>query len=180
MTTLALLVRLVLAAAPAELAERPQPGGTTETVNERRARLEQIAADAWHVARIDEPLPWRTRQETAIVLLALACHESSFRLDVDADRCSTDPREGDCDGGRAKCLLQIHPASADEAVEVNGSRIGCFRAGLRRVRASVRTCTAPGAALALYTGGQCEEPTAIASSREHLATIHDWMARARR
>lgn len=174
MTPFLLLYSLILAASPPELADRPQPGGTHESVDERRIRMADIAADAWHVARIDPPLPGRSRVETAIVLLAMSAHESGFRYDVDSGQCA--PHE--CDNGAAKCLLQIHPANDEERAEITSSRVGCFRVGLRRLRGSIRTCTEPGTALAIYAGGSCDSEAAIAESRAHLATIRAWLRRA--
>lgn len=137
----------------------------------------EIVADAWHVARILPPFPGRSRVGSAIDFLGVVDHESAFRADVDAGRC----RPGDCDAGHALCLAQIHPANDEERAEVTGSRVGCFSVAWRRLRGSLRACDEmPGGGLALFTGGQCDDAQAVASSQAHMVTVHAWRARAAR
>lgn len=173
MTPQQLLLALVLAAHPPELALRPQPGDTHETVDERRVRLESIASDAWHVARIDPPLPGFSREDTALAILAVARVESDFALDVDSGNCA--PKR--CDNNRAIGIMQVHARDVEEEASLRGSRINVLRAGLARMRGSIRACSARGAALALYTGPSCEAPEALEGSALRLGEIRMWQQR---
>jgi len=169
-----LLFQLIALALPPETALQPQPGGTHETVEERAAREVSIAVDAAEAVRLEGRLPGRDTQGSAVDLLGLVFHESGFRYDVDSGRC----RKGDCDAGYALCLAQIHPANAEERVEVTETRLGCFRVAIRRMRGSIRTCGVGEGELSMFCGGQCDDSRAVAASRAHLETIRAWRARA--
>lgn len=170
----AVLLALILRAAPAELADRPHPGTLRETVDERRERMRSIAEDAWFVASTERPLPGMSREDTAIAMLALARVESDFRLDVDRFQCA----KGWCDGGIAIGLGQVHPRDAEERALLLTSRRAGFAAQLRIMRGSIGACREPGAALALYRGPTCDHPEALEASRVRLAEIRLWRDRA--
>jgi len=130
-----------------------------------RARYAAIAADVADVALDpDEPplfADGRTpgRVKTAMLLASLARFESGgFREDVDTLR-----KLGD--GGAARCLLQIH-AWPGERIE---DRASCLRAGMRHLRASLRSC----GTIAGFTVGHCEKDEPEAARRMGLA--EEWI-----
>lgn len=148
MTLLALIVAWLGAAPP-----------VGESTAERGVRLESIAVDASGACAGE--------RACAVALLAVVARESSFRLDVDSGHCP--PHE--CDGGRALCLAQIQPASAEERDEILSSRRGCFDVAIRRLRASARAC--PAHPFAVYATGACGE-----AGEGHAAEVRRWRARA--
>ena len=134
MTTVQLLLTLLLST--------PVRQGT-ESTEELNARLESIAEDAFAVApTVDD----------ALLILAVAQHESGFALDVDKGPC----RAGTCDSGRAACMMQIH-ASTQRRAELFADRRECFRVGLAALKSSMASCRENDEAtkLAQYASGTC-------------------------
>jgi hypothetical protein len=129
-----------------------------ETGAERADRVARIAAAAYDAADGDA--------RTAVVLLAVAAHESAFRADVDAGRCPVN----ECDGGRAVCIMQIHPVDAAERAEL-ATHLGCFRVGRRRLGWAHRSC--PEAPFSVYTTGHCD----VTAGGAHAATVRAWLTR---
>jgi hypothetical protein len=175
------LIALVLAAAPPELALRPQPGNAVESVDERRTRLKDIARTAWFVAHEPDAarLPGYTTAGSALVLLALSRVESDYSLDVDSFACLDAAKRLEpwrCDNGLAIGLIQLHAQSPEERERLVGSRAEVFRTGLRRLRGSMVTC--PEAPFALWHGAGCDDPEALEASRVRLAEVRKWLDRA--
>lgn len=80
-----------------------------ETAEATQARYAQIAEDVAEVALDPDEQPLFEgedgRVKTALLLLAVAYHESSFRAEIDAGRC----KPFECDHGRAFSMWQLHP-----------------------------------------------------------------------
>lgn len=113
--------------------ERDAARGSTpthqETPEQRRARVARdIAAEV-------EAGPGGDRVWAAS--LAVAWHESAYAPDVDLGPCYRARETGRCDGGRAKCILQIQGYP-----EVEGDRRACVRIGLRAIFGSLSRCRA--------------------------------------
>jgi hypothetical protein len=162
----ALLLQLILHFSPAEIALQPQPHDLHETVDERRARMADIAADVWFVAQHEAPLGRQLR--SAIEMLAVANVESHFSLDVDSFRCLA-PR---CDWASAFGILQAH-AFNDEERDMVRTRRGALILGWRRMRSSMLLCRGE-AAFANFLGAQCDDATALPESRKRIAEIATW------
>jgi hypothetical protein len=139
------------------------PEGMTETRAELEVRLRSIADDAAAVAN-DDPTD-------ALLLLAVAQHESDFALDVDRGPC----RAGTCDGSRAACLLQIQ-ASPERRAALFADRRLCFAVGLRALKhGRLAECPSVEMQFAGYAGGSCSR--GARGSRELYAYWQRWIAR---
>jgi hypothetical protein len=112
-----------------------------ESVAAVRRRVAEVAQEAAALARVEEPV-WRDDDgtRTARLLMCVAFYESGFRGYVDDGRCDdalwrATPtgrrimRRGDCDGGNARSLWQLHG--------FRGDRHDAIREALRRMRASI-------------------------------------------
>jgi hypothetical protein len=127
---------------------------STDYTNARYASIAQdlatVALDPSEVPLLEdsENKPKGTgRIETAMLMLSWAGYESGgFAEDVDLMI-----KMGD--GGRAKCLMQLHKPYMDNVVD----RVTCFREGLRAMHDSMRMCRKGSLAsrLAGYTVGHC-------------------------
>lgn len=169
MLTVAVLAALIHAAAPRGSSYAPH-----ETAEERSERYTWIALDVLVVSASEPPLPGLSREQTALVLLAVADHESGFAADVDSGDCAA-THLGRCDGGRAVGLMQVlHRGPADRAALRD--RRAMFRRGLEVLRVSHRTC--PRSPFAVYAGGSCERPSALAAGAELAAYAGAWRDRA--
>lgn len=106
------------------------------------------------------------RAMTIALLVAVAHHESGFRLDVDQG-----VNRG---GGKDVCLLQLRSARADVATD----RMACFREGLRLLRQSLAACRASERRdrLAAYASGNCTngrlESRAMVDAWRRLMAAH--------
>lgn len=109
-----------------------------ESVAAVRRRVAEVAKEAAALARDEDPV-WKDDDgtRTARLLMCVAFFESGFRAYVDDGRCD-DPawratpagrrimRRGDCDGGYARSLWQLHG--------FRGDRHDAIREALRRMR----------------------------------------------
>lgn len=112
-----------------------------------------------------DPLPGLTREQTALVMLAVAFKESSWSAAVDDHRVR---------GPAGECgLWQVMPVGRVCA----HTRDDEARIALERMRRSFRACRAlPGdERLAVYTSGSCSRGRA--ASRARLSLARDWWSR---
>jgi hypothetical protein len=142
----------------------PPPSGITETPEALQTRLRAIAEDAADVGGSEGP---------ALLLLAVAEHESAFALDVDKGPC----RPGTCDGGHAFCMLQVHAGARGQ--ELFDDRRACFSTGLRALRSSLAGCASQGRenSLAAYASGSCISPEGQKASRDLFTYWTRWQVR---
>jgi hypothetical protein len=121
------------------------PPSMPETRDQQMARLWSIAEDAVAVAGEDHPAD-------ALLILAVAQHESGFALDVDRGPC----RAGTCDGGLAACMLQIQSQSSKVRAHLFADRRYCFSVGLQALKHSrIAECPQDELQFAAYAGGSC-------------------------
>lgn len=163
MLTVAIVAALIHAAAPRGSSYSPH-----ETAEDRATRYTMIALDVLTVTASERPLPGLSRDQTALVLLGVADHESGFALDVDVGPC-VDTHKGRCDGGLAVGLMQILRGPRD--------RREMFRRGLEILRMSHKMC--PAEPFAIYAGGSCERESAVKAGAELRAYARKWRDRAR-
>jgi hypothetical protein len=78
------------------------------------------------------------RVRTAALVLAVAWHESTLRLEAVGDH------------GRSVCAMQIYDGPRELLLDPEG----CIRTGLAMMRDSMRAC--PDAPLAVYARGRCD------------------------
>lgn len=144
------------------------PKGQTESTEALRVRLESIADDASAVAKTDAD---------ALLILAVAEHESGFALNVDRGPC----RPGTCDNGQAACMMQIH-ANAERRAELFADRRECFRVALAALHSSAVACKSlpPEERFAAYASGGCISTAGRKSSRELFALWRKWRSRFER
>ena len=123
-----------------------------ESVAAVRQRIAEVAKEAASLAFSEKPV-WAGDDgtRTARLLMCVAFFESGFRGYVDDGRCD-DPawratptgrrmmRRGDCDGGHARSLWQLHG--------FDGTRHEAIREALRRIR----TAVSYGLGMRAYTG----------------------------
>ena len=123
-----------------------------ESVAAVRLRIAEVAKEAATLAFTEKPV-WAgdNGTRTARLLMCVAFFESGFRGYVDDGRCD-DPawratptgrrmmRRGDCDGGHARSLWQLHG--------FDGTRSEAIREALRRIR----TAVSYGLGMRAYTG----------------------------
>jgi len=132
-----------------------------EPKDETLERYEAIAQDAVMVAfdEAEEPVfPGPTgRAQTALLMIAVASLESSFKRNVDDGT-----RLGD--HGRSFCLMQIRVADGVTSDGWRGrdlvrDRTKCFRAGLHILRGSFNAChtLAVQDRMSAYATGHCTE-----------------------
>ena len=139
------ILTVLLAVAP--------PGRTPriESAEEGRARYATIAADLDAVVTAESPLFGGRlgRARTAMLLAAVAFHESGFRRDVDEGRTRG--------SGLDVCIMQIRARSVAEADTIAHDRRACLRLGLSFVRRSMMACRESPLddRLAAYASGSC-------------------------
>lgn len=184
---IAWMVALIVSVAP--VGARPATPEGKETQAETYERYNEIAQDLVTVVYDEKELPLfkgpQGRAKTALLLLAIAKYESSFRKDVDYGLGD----KGRGDGGQSWCLGQIklgHPTkegSTPQRIGVNergfwtwdkeagfsgqdlvNDRQKCFRAMLWMVRTSFAVCgklykDQPQYFLNLYASGKCVPKT---------------------
>ena len=112
------------------------------------------------IVTVDAPMPWRSREETAAVLVVSAWEESRFRMDAVG-------KLGE------RCALQVLPRDRAEARRLS-STAACVRRALEILRASARLC--PDAPLAPYCGS-CRSGLARRRSAKRLALAASLLAR---
>lgn len=137
-----------------------------ESVAAVRLRVAEVAKEAASLALSEKPV-WAGDDgtRTARLLMCVAFFESGFRGYVDDGRCD-DPewratatgrrmmRRGDCDGGHARSLWQLH--------DFHGTRHEAIREALRRIR----TAVSYGLGMRAYTG---ERDPAAPKAQQRLA-----------
>ena len=185
------LLNLMLTFSPPEkVVEHQAFPGWEETVEERKERYADIADDVIEVVwGKDEHGAFKNdsvflgpqgRARTAALLLAVAFHESGYAPDVDKGPCYMGKygKNGRCDGGRSVCMLQVMvgreyvtrtgekivPRTREgwTAQDLFEDRTKCFRAGMAKMRASMRMCARAGLPLehqlTAYGAGTCDRP----------------------
>ncbi len=165
----AYLLAIMLAALPLER-QAPEPPAAA------LARYEAIAAAVAHVAETDEPAFGGTegRRRSAVLMLAVSYHESSWRAGVDDGTVRGD-------GGRSWCLMQVNLGKGRTlegwtGPELAADRRRCFGAGLAMLRRSVNACrnSHPFDRLAVYASGRCN--VGREASRARMRTADRWWA----
>jgi len=149
--------------------------GSVETAAERDARLERIAFDVVGAAvRVDAGHPERV-EDDALLLLAVAQHESSFERTVDVGPCwrGTDGRSERCDSGHAATMWQLH-ASPERQAAFLADRELAAEVALRALhRGRLENC--PQEPFAGYAGGNCYR--GVKGSRELVEVWNRWKQR---
>jgi hypothetical protein len=125
------------------------PPGWTETAEELDLRLHQHAIDAAAVAK--------GNASEALLILAVAEHESGFSIDVDKGPCyrGKDGKSERCDSGHAACEMQVHGGNPDRLAALFADRQECYRTALRELRRVGCTEFGPDYRFALYAAGDC-------------------------
>jgi hypothetical protein len=107
-------------------------GPNEETPGARSERLHSIAAD---IAAHSEKLPGYNAEDSVLLALATAYHETGFALDADTGPCY---REGGyksrCDHGRSMCIFQI------QGLKQWPTRARCVAMGTGAMRQSLKRC----------------------------------------
>jgi hypothetical protein len=139
-----------------------------------RTRYEAIAKDVVAVVYDEHEAPAFTgemgRAKTALLMLAIASFESSYRADVDDGRVLGDH-------GRSYCLMQVQVFNKTPegwtGKDLVTDRTKCFRAALRAIRTSFEWCKdhALEDRLAGYTSGSCRDG-------ENLSRYRMWRAKS--
>jgi hypothetical protein len=153
-----------------------------ESRDETVAHYRQIAADAVAVAYDAETSPLFPgkdgRARTALLLLSVAFHESSFRRDVDL---GIGPHARG-DSGQSWCLMQMQVGDGRTIEGWTGpdlvrDRKLCFVAGLAAIKRSFFACRANPTTerLNAYTSGSCAG--GAARSRDRVGAALSWIAR---
>jgi hypothetical protein len=178
-----ILAMMTGAAPPDNYAKMVQMPGWEETVDQRKARYEEIATAIAEVAFDPNEKPLWTgvegRSKTAALLVSVAYHESEFAKDVDVGPCyRVGNRSQRCDGGRAACMLQINVGERKTAegwtkAELFADRKKCFRAGLSIMRGSFASCASLGQAFLLnsYASGTCARGHERSQPRMDFQTV---------
>ena len=146
------LFSLILSFSPPEGPGRADPlPGHEETVAEKTARYASIAEDVYSVVYDPDTQPLyagpKGRARTAILVLAIAYHESGFSQDVDGGPCyrGADGLSPRCDFGRSACIMQINVGDGTSPegytkAELFADRKKCIRSALARIRSSMGEC----------------------------------------
>ena len=141
---------------------------STEPVEARTHRYEEIAADAVRVAYDEAEAPLFPgplgREKTAALLISIASYESAFSADVDRGITIGG-------GGEAYCLMQVQPGPGivleDDAYtysprglhgpDLTRDRTQCFRVAMHILRVSITKCSKLPSEdrLSAYTTGRC-------------------------
>jgi hypothetical protein len=135
-----------------------------EPLDEAEKRYESIAEDLAAIVNDENEPPLFSgpagREATAVMLSAIAWHESGFRRDVDA--CKGARSKGD--DGRSLGLLQVMAGPNHEghsADEICGDRRLALRLGLHVLRRAKENCAkgGPRSWLQSYAAGSCSTPS---------------------
>jgi hypothetical protein len=170
MVEAAWVLGLVLGLCPPERAETETTyPEARETVQQRRQRLEEVAADiAWAAAdsATERPVPLKDGRTAAAYLVAVAWKESGFKRDVDVGPCAPERVRllKWCDNGRAKTMWQLW--NLDEWP----SRGQAAKLAVVRMRNSMSACRdlPPDEQLAEYASGNCRGADAKKKSRDRV------------
>jgi hypothetical protein len=158
------------------------PPENVETVDDARARYQEIAAAAAEVALDPDErsvFPGDDgRRRTAALLLSLSMYESGWKRDVDLGIGKHDkPVKA---SRQYWCIMQIGVDGKTTSEGWTGpdlvaDRTRCFRAGLHRLQRARGYCRAqgPDAWLRMYTLGSCTRGEKGAEQR--LASVRRWM-----
>ncbi len=152
------------------LAALPPARQAPETEDAARARYEAIAGDIAEVVASEPPLFKGKvgRERTAALLLAVAFHESAWRLEVD-----TGLSRGDA--GRSCTLWQFNLGRGELCDELLQDRKKAVRKALDFVRRSQRACRGPVEnMLRVYASGSCERGQTASKTR--VETAQRWFA----
>jgi hypothetical protein len=146
------LFALMVAFAPPDKTSKAfQFPGHEETAEQKSARYQSIAEDLYDVVYDPDVEPVyagpKGRRRTALLVLAIAFHESGFAHDVDIGPCylGKDGTSARCDHGKSACVMQLHigegttPEGYTQA-DLFADRKKCFRAALARIRSSLGEC----------------------------------------
>lgn len=157
------------ARSPVSIADLPAFPGWEETRQERTERYEDIARAVLEVSFDPEERPLftgpRGRAHTALMLVAVAHHESGFARDVDVGPCY---RGGNlrarCDGGNSACMVQIRIGSGTTRegwtqADLFADRSKCFRAGLHMLRRAHCSQNPQASQWVAYASGSCSNVT---------------------
>jgi hypothetical protein len=146
-----LFAMMVAFAPPEKTSKAYQFPGHEETVEQKTARYQSIAQDLYDVVYDPDADPVyggpNGRRRTALLMLAIAFHESGFAHDVDIGPCyrGRDGQSARCDHGKSACVMQLHvgegttPEGYSQA-DLFADRKKCFRAALARIRSSLGEC----------------------------------------
>lgn len=142
----------------------------TETQDEQVVRLRTIADDAAFVAN-DEP-------RDALLILAVAQHESGFNQRIDIGPCwrGEDGKGAQCDHGHSACMMQILTFDSKFRKALFADRRLCFSYALHALKHS-RLAECPGEPFQFvsYAGGSCER--GAAGSKELFAYWLAWQTK---
>jgi hypothetical protein len=154
------LLSIMLTAVPPGRSRSPEEARESAAQGKARYAMIAEAIAGASLDRKETPLfaGKRGRQDTALMLLTIAMHESHFRRHVDLGL-GPHARGG---GGRYHCMMQIlvkkgrtpEGFTSDDLVK---SRDKCFRRGLHILQRAKRFCdkTGPRAFLNHYASGTC-------------------------
>lgn len=161
------LFAILLSTAPPD-----KTAGSLETENQTRARYEAIALAIATVAEDPTEAPIvGSPEESALVLVAIAKHESSFRADVESG--AKRSRMGACGLYQALPRAGRTPEgwTCDDLV---ADREKAARAAFHRARSSWRSCGRkdPRRALAAYASGSCKK--GLKESRAMVMSARRW------
>jgi len=182
-----------------------------ESAADANVRYNSIASDALQVAFDPNEAPLfkdpkgQARIRTALLLIAIARHESTYVKRVEEGHCL----KGECDNGFAHCLMQVHTEGGGlvldsdtysfakdhtkEWREANKAKIltkasliedrkVCFKAALHKLRESFRICRGMPVEdrMGIYTGEGCrfedKKPKPNPKSRLRVRTALNFMA----
>ena len=181
-----LFALIVAFAPPDKAAQAAQFPGHEETAEQKIERYKSIAQDLYDVVYDPEVEPVypgsKGRARTALLMVAIAFHESGFAHDVDIGPCyrGRDGQSARCDHGRSACIMQMHigggttPEGYTQA-ELFADRKKCLRSALARIRSSMGECKALDEKhrLNAYASGVCtrgdEQSEELASFVEKFA-----------
>lgn len=143
---------IIMAAAPPERRARHDSfPGWDETAIQRAERYEAVASDLADVIYAPDTKPLfggsLGRARSAVLVLAIAYHESGFAPDVDKGPCYRGKAGGSarCDHGKSACLMQIRIGDGTTQEgwtqkELFEDRKKCFSAGINLIRRSMAAC----------------------------------------
>ncbi len=152
------------------LAAIPPARQAPELEDLARARYEAIAADVAEAVEEAPPLfrGKHGRHRTAALLLAVALHESAFRLEVD-----TGASRGDA--GRSCTLWQFNFGKGELCDALLADRKLAARKAIELIRRSQKACRGPVEdMLRVYASGSCKKGER--ESRVRVETAQRWFA----
>lgn len=159
----------------------------SETLEEGKARYEQIARDAVKVAYNPEIEPLYAgsygRARTALDILSVASWESAYSPKVDSGEIRGDV-------GKSWCFMQINLGQGKMKIKIKKDkytywsgadlikdRSRCFRAGLEKMKRSFSACKGLpfDDLLTSYASGTCISTAGKIKSRQRLRRGRSWM-----